>query len=78
MQLCIVKTSLALLSLSYYHPLFGSLQKSYSKVKFSNLSMSALGIFGTSAESLLSMLIDLHFDEKNYAKCATENNEHSS
>ena len=47
-----------------YHPLIGSLQKSYSTVKFVNLSMSALGIFGTSSESLLSMLTDLHFNEK--------------
>ena len=39
----------------------GSLQKSYSTVKFVNLSMSALGIFGTSSESLLSMLTDFAF-----------------
>ena len=47
-----------------YHHLIGSLQKSYSKVKLANLSMSALGIFGTSSESLLSMPTALHFDEK--------------
>ena len=46
-----------------YHTLIGSLQKSYSTVKFVNLSMSALGIFGTSSESLLSMLTELHFYE---------------
>ena len=47
-----------------YHSLSGSLQKSFSTVKFVNVSMSALGIFGTSSESFLSMLTDLHFDEK--------------
>ena len=31
-----------------YHPLIGSLQKSYSTVKFVNLSISALEILGTS------------------------------
>ena len=36
-----------------YHPLIGSLQKSYSKVKFVSLSRSALGIFGTFSESFL-------------------------
>ena len=45
-----------------YHFLIGSLLKSYSKVKFVNHPMSALGIFETSSESLL--------------KCATEINEH--
>ena len=47
-----------------YHPPIGSLQKSYSTVKFVNLSMRALGIFGISSESLFSMLTDLHFDER--------------
>ena len=47
-----------------YHLVIGSLQKSYSTVQFVNFSMSALEIFGTSSESLLSMLTDLHFDEK--------------
>ena len=47
-----------------YHPLIGSLQKPYLTVKFVNLSMSALRIFGTSSESFLSMLTDLHFDEE--------------
>ena len=47
-----------------YHPLITNLQRSYSTVKFVNLSMSALGIVGTSSESFLSMLTDLNFDEK--------------
>ena len=47
-----------------YHLLIGSLLKSYSMVKFVNLSMCALGIFETSSESLF--------------KCATEINEHIS
>ena len=37
--------------LAKYHPLFNV-----------NLSMSALGIFGASSDSLLQMLQDLHFD----------------
>ena len=47
-----------------YLPLIADLQRSYSTVKFVNLSMSALGILGTSSESFLSMLTDLYFDEK--------------
>ena len=47
-----------------YHPLIIHLQSSYSTVAFVNLSMSTLGIYGTSAESFLSMLTDLQFDEK--------------
>ena len=46
-----------------YHPLIIKLQRSYSTVKFVNLSMSAPGILGTSSESFLSMLTDLNFDE---------------
>ena len=41
-----------------YHPLIANLQRSYSTVKFLNLSMSALGIRGTSSESFLLMLAD--------------------
>ena len=47
-----------------YHPLIANLQRSYSTAKFVNLSMSALGIRGTSSRSFLSMLTDLNFDEK--------------
>ena len=37
-----------------YHPLITNLQRSYSTVKFVNLSMSALGILGTSSESSIN------------------------
>ena len=47
-----------------YHPLIANPQRSNSTVKFINLSMSALGILGTSSESFLSMLTDLNLDEK--------------
>ena len=47
-----------------YHPLIAILQRSYSSVYLVNLSMSALGIYGTSSESFPSMLTDLEFDEK--------------
>ena len=43
-------------------PLFNSLRTNYTSIKFVNLSMSALGIFGASSDSLLQMLQDLHFD----------------
>ena len=42
--------------------LFNSLRTNYTSIKFVNLSMSALGIFGASCDSLLQMLQDLHFD----------------
>ena len=45
-----------------YCPLFNSLRSKYTNIKFVNLSMSALGIFGSSSDSLLQMLQDLHFD----------------
>ena len=40
-----------------------SLSLSYSKVQFVNLSMSAIGAMGSSGNSLLSLLNDLHFDK---------------
>ena len=48
--------------LAKYRPLFNSLRSNYTSIKFVNLSMSALGIFGTSSDSSLHMLQDLHFD----------------
>ena len=48
--------------LAKYRPLFNSLRTNYTSIKFVNLSMSALGIFGASSDSLLQMLQDLHFD----------------
>ena len=47
-----------------YHPLITDLQRSYSTVKFVNLSMIALGILETSSESFVLTLTDLNFDEK--------------
>ena len=47
-----------------YHPLITNLQRLYSTVKFVNLSLSALGILGTSSESFLSMVTNLNFNEK--------------
>ena len=41
-----------------YLPLIADLQNSYSTVRFINLSMSALGILGTSSESCPSMVTD--------------------
>ena len=48
--------------LAKYRLLFNSLRSNYTSIKFVNLSMSALGIFGTSSDSFLHMLQDLHFD----------------
>ena len=47
-----------------YRHLSNHLHSSYSTVTFVNLSMSAIGIFGTSSESFLSMLTDLQLDDK--------------
>ena len=48
---------------SKYSPLILDLKKSYSDVKFVNLSMSTLGIMGKSSESLFLMLDELKFDK---------------
>ena len=48
--------------LAKYLPLFNSLRTNYTSIKFVNLSMNALGIIGTSSDSLLQMLQDLHLD----------------
>ena len=47
-----------------YHPLIDHLHSSYLTVTFVNHSMSAIGIFGMSSESFLSMLTDLQLDNK--------------
>ena len=47
-----------------YHPLINHLHSSYSTVTLVNLSISAIGILGTSSESFLSMLTDLQLDDK--------------
>ena len=57
--------------LTKYHPLFNSLRTNYTSIKFVNLSMSALRIFGTSSDSFVHLLQDLHFDvnvQKNIMK----------
>ena len=43
--------------------LIKDLSSTYSKVTFINLSMSALGVMGSSCDSFLSLLQDLHFDK---------------
>ena len=50
-----------------YSSLINDLSLSYSKVVFVNLSMGAIGVMGSSCNSLLSLLQDLQFD-KNVTK----------
>ena len=38
-----------------YHPLLTDLAKDYNKIKFVNLSISCLGMFGNSSDSFLQM-----------------------
>ena len=40
-----------------------ALSLSHNKVQFVNLSMSAIGAMGSSCNSLLPLLSDLHFDK---------------
>ena len=47
-----------------YSSLINDLSLSYSKVVFVNLSMGAIGDMGSSCNSLLSLLHELHFDKK--------------
>ena len=47
-----------------YSSLINDLSLSYSKVVFVNLSMGAIGVMGSSCNSLLSLLHELHFDKK--------------
>ena len=46
-----------------YSSLISDLSLSYSKVVFVDLSMGAIGIMGSSCNSLLSLLQELHFDK---------------
>ena len=46
-----------------YHPLFTNLRTEYTNINFVNLSMSALGIYGTSSDTFLQMLKDLNFNQ---------------
>ena len=50
--------------LNKYRPLVLSLSSSYQKVKFVNVSMSALGFLDSSCDSLMELLEDLDFPEK--------------
>ena len=52
--------------LNKYRPLVLSLSSSYQKVKFVNVSMSALGAIDSSRDSLTELLEDLDFHEKLY------------
>ena len=47
-----------------YSSLINDLSLSYSKVVFVNLSMGAIGVMGSSCNSLLSLLHELQFDKK--------------
>ena len=47
-----------------YSSLINDLSLSYSKVVFVNLSMGAIGVMGSSCNSLLSLLQELHFDKR--------------
>ena len=46
-----------------YSSLVNDLSLSYSKVVFVYLSMGAIGVMGSSCNSLLSLLYELHFDK---------------
>ena len=46
-----------------YHPLRTNLLTEYTNINFVNLSMSALGIFGSSSDSFLQMLSNLNFNQ---------------
>ena len=47
-----------------YNELIKEQCKIYDKVKFINLSISSLGVFGNSSQEFLEMLTDLNFDDK--------------
>ena len=46
-----------------YHSLLANLRTDYTNINFVNLSMSALGIFGTSSDAFLQMLKELNFNQ---------------
>ena len=46
-----------------YHPLLTNLRTEYTNINFVNISMSALGIFGTSSDAFLQTLKDLNFNQ---------------
>ena len=47
-----------------YRNLIKDKEKSYNKVKFVNVSISSLGVFGQSTNSLIDMFKDLKFEEQ--------------
>ena len=46
-----------------YHPLLTNLRTENTNINFVNISMSALGIFGTSSDTFLQMLKDLNLNQ---------------
>ena len=46
-----------------YHPLLTNLRTEYTNINFVNISMSALGIFGTSLDTFLQMTKDLGLNQ---------------
>ena len=59
-----------------YRPLINHIHSSYSTVTFANLSINAIGIFGTSSESFLSMLTELQLEDKPKKNSLFKNNEY--
>ena len=47
-----------------YRNLIKDKEKNYNKVKFVNVSISSLGVFGQSTDSLIDMFKDLKFEEQ--------------
>ena len=50
--------------LKKYLPLISDQENNFDKVKFVNVSISSLGVFGQSANKFIDMLKDLKFDEQ--------------
>ena len=50
--------------LKKYLPLISDQENNFGKVKFVNVSISSLGIFGQSTNTFIDMLKDLKFDEQ--------------
>ena len=50
--------------LKKYLPLISDQENNFDKVKFVNVSISSLGVFGQSTNTLIDMLKDLKFDEQ--------------
>ena len=50
--------------LKKYLPLISDQENNFDKVRFVNISISSLGVFGQSANTFIDMLKDLTFDEQ--------------